>query len=127
MNRFCAPAMAGIFLVFSCVSLEKGTPKPGTGTQPDISLEETYNSGYWVTRPAEGIMSVLGIAGRRRNRDEAIAEALADAARRVALYHGVHGESAAVLNQGSGYVDYFSDFDYRLDVFHSPENYTGDL
>jgi hypothetical protein len=24
-------------------------------------------------------------------------------------------------------VDYFSDFDYRLDVFHSPENYTGDL
>jgi hypothetical protein len=128
MNRFRAPVAAGIFLLFSCASLENTAQKPGTGTLPDISMEEAYDNGYWVTRPSkEGVISVLGVAGRRRNRDEAIAEALADSARRVALYYGVHGESAAVLNQGSGYTDYFSDFDYRLDLFNNPENYTGAL
>jgi hypothetical protein len=47
--------------------------------------------------------------------------ALLDAARKAALYHGVHGESAVVLNQGSGILDYFSDSDYRLEPRRNPE------
>jgi hypothetical protein len=39
------------------------------------------------------------------------------------LYHGVSGESAAVLDQGSGSLDYFSDFDYRLEVLTDAEHY----
>jgi hypothetical protein len=93
----------------------------------DPSFEETYDSGYWVTRPRGGTITILGIAGRRGNREEAITEALADAARKAALYHGVHGESAAVLNQGSGNLDYFSDFDYRLNLLNNSGNYISDL
>jgi hypothetical protein len=86
-----------------------------------------YDSGYWVTRPRDGTITVLGIAGRRGNREAAITEALADGARKAALYHGVYGVSAVVLNQGSGGLDYFSDFDYRLDLLTPSGDYIGEL
>jgi hypothetical protein len=63
------------------------------------------------------------MAGRRANRAEAIREALADAARKATLYHGLHAESAAVLNQGSGNLDYFSDFDYQITPVNGYEAY----
>jgi hypothetical protein len=86
-------------------------------------LEEIYAGGRWVTRPSGGAITVIGITGRRRNKDEALADALADAARRVALYHGVYGESASVLNQGSGNLDYYADFDYRLTLHNEPGSF----
>ncbi|MDR3172726.1 MAG: hypothetical protein LBU19_00620 [Treponema sp.] len=91
------------------------------------SFDDQYTSGYWVTRPSEGTIPVMGIAGRRRNRDDAIQTALADAARRAALYHGVDAESASVLNQGSGNLDYFADFDYRVTIHADPSAYIGSL
>jgi hypothetical protein len=98
-----------------------------TGDIFNRSFDEQYNSGYWITRPSSGTIPVIGIAGRRGNRDEAIQSAVDDAARRVALYHGLYAESAAVLNQGSGYLDYFADFDYRLTIHNDPSSYTGSL
>jgi hypothetical protein len=89
----------------------------------DESLEAVFDSGYWVTRPSGSAITVFGVAGRRRNRDEGVRLALLDAARKAALYHGVHGESAAVLNQGAGALDYFSDFDYRLELRRNPEEF----
>jgi hypothetical protein len=123
----------GVFLFASCAGLADAPQSPNTAasnrSQADsgLSLEESHEAGYWVTRPSESAINVLGIAGRRLNRDEAIAEALADAAYRVALYHGVYGESAAVLNQGSGNLDYFSDFDYRLNLLNNAEEYVDAL
>jgi hypothetical protein len=116
-----------ISLLFAdCVSSEKAPPNPAAA-EPALSLEEIYDSGYLVTKPLNGTITVLGIAGRRGSREDAISEALADAAQKVALYHGVHGESAAILNQGSGNLDYFSDFDYRLNLLNSADQYIGDL
>jgi hypothetical protein len=85
------------------------------------SLEAVFDSGYWVTRPSGGVITVVGMAGRRANREEAVRMALLDAARKAALFHGVYAESAAVLNQGAGTLDYFSDFDYRLELRRRPE------
>jgi hypothetical protein len=82
-----------------------------------------FDSGYWVTRPSPSGLTVIGIAGRRANRAEAVKEALADAARKAALYHGLHAESEAVLNEGSGNLDYFSDFDYRITPANGHEAY----
>jgi hypothetical protein len=132
MKRTFAAA-AFIALAASCAVLENIPREPGGLTTTDRraaetpSLEEQYDRGYWVTRPQDGVLTVLGIAGRQSSREKAAAEALADAARRAALYHGVQGESAAVLNQGSGNLDYFSDFDYRLTLLHDAAEYTGDL
>jgi hypothetical protein len=127
--------LASIFLFASCVSAGKSAPQipgqPADTPLPQetgpVSLEELYDSGHWVTVQPDGSITVMGIAGRRANRNEAIAEALADAARKVALFYGVRGESASVLNQGSGNLDYFSDFDYRLSLLNNEENYIGGL
>jgi hypothetical protein len=91
--------------------------------QAEPPLETVFDSGYWVTRPSPSGLTIIGIAGRRANREAAVKEALADAARKAALYHGLHAESAAVLNQGSGSLDYFSDFDYQITPANSHETY----
>ncbi|MDR2343020.1 MAG: hypothetical protein LBD86_00635, partial [Spirochaetaceae bacterium] len=99
---------------------EAAPPPPFAG---DASLEEAFDSGYWLTMPSTTEITIIGITGRRANRGEAVREALADAARKAALYHGVRAESAAVLNQGSGNLDYFSDFDYRISPSNDHEAY----
>jgi hypothetical protein len=123
---------AGVFLFASCagtkhIPQEPLVPAADGQRRAAASLEELYDSGYWVTTPQDGAITILGIAGRRSNREDAIKEALADAARKAALYHGVSGESAAVLNQGAGSLDYFADFEYRLDILNNAEDYIGDL
>jgi hypothetical protein len=134
MNTFFALFLAGAFLFTSCTGYKKVpqkmiVPAPDNRSREtaDLSFEETYDSGCWVTRPRGGTITILGIAGRRGNREETITEAFADAAHKAALYHGVHGESAVVLNQGSGNLDYFSDFDYRLNLLNNSGNYISDL
>jgi hypothetical protein len=134
MNKFFTLFVASALLFSSCAGDTQVLRKPlvpapdsRPGEWADPSFEEVYDSGYWVTRPRDGTIPILGIAGRRRNREEAIAEALADAAQKAALYHGLYGESVAVINQGSGSLDYFSDFNYRLELLNKSENYIGDL
>jgi hypothetical protein len=101
----------------------ENTPIPAAVLFEDASLEAAFDNGHWVTRPKDAAITIIGITGRRANRGEAVKNALADAARKAALYHGVHAESAAVLNQGSGNLDYFSDFDYRVDPSNGHETY----
>jgi hypothetical protein len=122
------PFLAVLLLCFSCAASGPALQKAaGEGEiqvpARAVSLEELFDGGYWVTRPRDGVITIIGIAGRRGNRGESIREALADAARKAALYHGVRAESAAVLNQGSGSLDYFSDFDYRVNPSNSHEAY----
>ncbi|MDR3356854.1 MAG: hypothetical protein LBO04_06665 [Spirochaetaceae bacterium] len=99
-----------------------GTPAAGTD-ESAASLETAFDSGHWVTRPSGSEITIIGITGRRANRDEAIREAVADAAHKAALYHGVRAASAATLSQGSGSLDYFSGFDYDLSPVNSHEDY----
>jgi hypothetical protein len=137
MNKSFMPVVMVSFLFAACAGFENISEQELNsriidGQEPEdpvlsSSIEEIYDSGYWVTGQAGGALTVFGIAGRRGNREEAVTEALADAARRVALYYGVQGESAAVLNQGSGNLDYFSDFDYHLNLLHDSGEYIDDL
>jgi hypothetical protein len=119
---------AALMLCASCAAVKPAVETPASPpVAGDASPEETFDSGHWVTRPSKDAITVIGIAGRRRNRGEAIDEALADAARKAALYHGVHAESAAVLWEGQGNLDYFSDFDYRISPDNSREAYIDSL
>jgi hypothetical protein len=131
-KRFIGFATAAALVIVSCASSAK-TPQAEVEIvreSRDVfnrSFDEQYLSGHWVTRPSRGTIPVVGISGRHRNRDEAIHAAVADAARKVALYHGLYAESAAVLNQGASYLDYFADFDYRLKIHNDPSAYTDSL
>jgi hypothetical protein len=118
----CAVSRAGLNATAPVEPPESVEPA-GPTAREEAALEAVFDSGYWVTRPSASVITIIGIAGRRANREEAVREALLDAARKAALYHGVHAESASVLNQGTGALDYFSDFDYRLEPRHSPEEY----
>jgi hypothetical protein len=95
---------------------QESVPPPVVQAEP--SLEAAFDAGYWVTRPSDGTLTIIGIAGRRANRVLAV-----DEARKAALYHGLHAESAAVLNQGAGTLDYFSGFDYRITPANGHEGY----
>lgn len=85
------------------------------------------NSDHWVTRPESGVITVIGVAGRQRKLDDAIADALADAARKVSLYYGVYGEVSVVLKSGSNYLDYYADTDYSLVIRQDADAYLGSL
>jgi hypothetical protein len=138
MDKFFWFLAAGVFLWVSCASNSDVRQEPVISGEQDNhtyqaqnlsgrSLEEMHDSGYWITRPLDSSITIIGIAGRRNNRDDAIAEALADAARKVSLYHGIHGESSSVLNQGTGYLDYFADSDYSLKLLTDVDLYINDL
>jgi hypothetical protein len=90
---------------------------------PAPSLEEIFDGGHWVTRPSGSAITIIGIAGRKSNRNAAIQDALTDAARKAALYHGVYAESATVLYEGPGYLDYYSDADYQITLENNHEGY----
>lgn len=130
---YCLSLPAAILLCASCALLTPAAQTAATGTEAarpevlNVSLEETFDSGHWVTTPSDAGITIIGITGRRANRSEAVKEALADAARKAALYHGVRAESASVLNQGSGNLDYFSDFDYSISPSNDHEAYIDSL
>ena len=73
------------------------------------------------------MITVIGVAGRQRKLDDAIADALADAARKVSLYYGVYGEVSVVLKSGSNYLDYYADTDYSLVIRQDADAYLGSL
>jgi hypothetical protein len=121
---FCAssnPATQGG--AASTKTLPSKAARASAYTAEDVSLEEAFDRGHWVTRPVRDAITIIGITGRRGSRGEAVKEALADAARKAALYHGVYAESAAALNQGGGNLDYFSGFDYQISPSNSYEAY----
>jgi hypothetical protein len=97
------------------------TPAADISAEP--SFEEMIAGDHWVTRPSGSAITIIGIAGRRSNRDAAVQDALADAARKASLYHGVHAKSSAILYQGKGSLDYYSDFDYEITPENSHEAY----
>lgn len=141
---FLLVLLTSVLGCFSCAGVPEGpgalqpeVPPPAEASRelpsrdaPSLeapSLEAVFDSGYWVTRPDGSGLTVIGIAGRRANRAEAVKEALADAARKAALYHGLHAESVSVLNQGAGSLDYFSGFDYRITPANGWEGYVDAL
>jgi hypothetical protein len=131
MIKHAVYALAVFLLAVSCAGFTSAPDGTPAAEKPDTAgastLEEIFDSGHWITKPSGSVITIIGIAGRKPDRSAAIADAIADAARKAALYHGVYAESAAVLNQGSGSLDYYSDFGYRIEPENGYENYTGAL
>jgi len=102
---------------------EAPPPPPLPDTIWDRPIKEAFDPIHWVTRPSGNTITVIGIAGRKRNQDEAIAEALADAARRVSLYYGVYGEGSTILMEGNNLLDYYANTKYSLTIHNAAESY----
>jgi hypothetical protein len=113
---------SAIALAASCAGVPAFAPFAPVSAQSapieacSAALEAAFDAGYWVTVPTGAEIILIGITGRRSDRNAAIADALDDAARKAALFHGVYAESVSVLLQGTGSLDYYSGFDYRIMV-----------
>jgi hypothetical protein len=101
-----------------------------TGSQPvEPVLNETADSasfsvdeqqGYFISKPTGSALVIIGVSSRQRRREEEIASALDDAARKVAMYQGVRGKIAMSLTTGPGgffgfHTDTVSDIVYDSD------------
>jgi hypothetical protein len=60
---------------------------------------------FLVSTPVNNDLVFLGVSGRRLWRKDAVRAALEDAARKVALYHGVEGHFTQQGNRGLGFFD----------------------
>jgi len=108
----------------ACALLSRQTPSsPLPDTVWNRPIKEAFDPAHWVTRPSGNTITVVGIAGRKRNQDEAINDALADAARRVSLYYGVYGETTTILMDGNNLLDFYVSTSYSLDIHDAAESY----
>jgi hypothetical protein len=71
------------------------------------AVQGDSGAGYLVSGPGKGTLTVIGVSGRMRSEEREINRALDDAARQIALYHGLRGKATTVLETGAGYRDFY--------------------
>jgi hypothetical protein len=71
--------------------------------KPDAWMDR----GHIVSGPGAGTLVVIGVSARMRSAEREIDSALDDAARQIALYHGLRGKAVTVLKSGTGYGDFY--------------------
>jgi hypothetical protein len=80
-------------------------------------------SSLYNLRPANGELVVIGMAPRQSTREKSIQAALEDAAKKIALFHGVQGEITKLTADGSGYLDFSYDNDISLEYDRDFQKY----
>jgi hypothetical protein len=95
-------------LFASCAGSAPETPvtaAPETADTPAVQADS--GAGYFVSGPGEGTLTVIGVSGRMRSAEREIDNALDNAARQIALYHGLKGKATIVLETGAGYRGFY--------------------
>jgi hypothetical protein len=110
--------LAAAVLAVSCLSLPY---------EPAALPELPEVPDHWDTRPAGGELIFIGAAGERLDREEAVALALQDAARRLAFFHAVGGYISEQEYTGAGFLDYQQQTDAALSWDTNYESYLGAL
>jgi hypothetical protein len=99
-KNYGLPALLVFLLAMSaCASLSPPPPPESDGPAP---------VSFWNSMPSQDLVFIGG-ASLRSNRDESIALALQDIARRISIFHAVEGEFVSYLKTGSSFFDYTSD------------------
>jgi hypothetical protein len=70
------------------------------------SMREQYTSGYWIARSSNNKLIVIGVSNPMLRRDSEIAAAKEDAARKVAMFYGIHGSVETTSRTGTDFFDY---------------------
>jgi len=121
-------AFAGIvFLFFSCASSGPGNQEQNSSSSDSnppavnakenkiLSVKEQVASGYWITRPSENALIIIGVSNLQVKRDSEIAAAKEDAARKAAMYHGIRGKIESYQSSGANYFDFAADSKIELE------------
>ncbi|MDR1047489.1 MAG: LPP20 family lipoprotein [Treponema sp.] len=89
--------------------------------------ESFFSPAFLNTSPHGGELVLIGVAGHRSKREEAVQYALEDAARKAALYQYVWAYFALREKRGLGYLDIDIATDKRLVYAEDYKKYTADL
>jgi len=93
----------------------------------NLSLEEQYKSGYWSIRSLDNKLTVIGVSNPMLKRDSEIASAKEDAARKVAMFYGIHGKIEAINRTGYDFFDYLNNKNVNLRYDTNYETYIDQL
>jgi hypothetical protein len=116
-----------VLLFFSCASSGAGKPEQNfssSDSNPSVvnteknkisSVKEQSASGYWITRPSENTLIIIGVSNLQVKRDSEIAAAKEDAARKAAMYHGIRGKIESYHSSGANYFDFAADSKIELE------------
>lgn len=94
------PLLCVFFICIACAS-NNNTPSasaPNTSSddpQAEKSLDEQYKEGLFSSAPKPGTIVVIGIGALQSTDTKSIEDARADAARKLAFYHGVKGKATS--------------------------------
>jgi hypothetical protein len=96
-------------LIFSsCAGFITRTPVSAALESADKpTLRVDAGMGHLISGPGKGTLTVIGVSGRMRTAERELDLALDDAARQVALYHGLAGKAVTALKTGAGYRDFY--------------------
>ncbi|WP_461256577.1 hypothetical protein [Treponema sp. R80B11-R83G3] len=116
------------FLIFSCASGTSLVSSDVAAKNYIIpSMKEQVASGHWITSPSENSIIIIGISGLHTKKDDEITSAKEDAARKVAMYHGVRGNIESTYSNGVNFFDYIADSKIELDYDTDIEKYIDKL
>jgi hypothetical protein len=106
--------MAAVVFLSSCALL--GSLSPGdsrnAGEKGNVSLstmEGQHKAGYWITRPSNDALTIIGVSSPMLKRESEIDAAKEDAAKKVAMFYGLHGSIETTHNVGANFFDYVND------------------
>jgi len=91
------------------------------------SMREQHTSGYWIVRSSNNRLTVIGVSNPMLRRDSEIAAAKEDAARKVAMFYGIHGSVETISRTGSDFFDYANDSNVELVYDTNYESYIEQL
>ena len=105
-----------IFLFFSCASSNPQVAGKKAPTQTSsVTINDQSKSGHWVTRSSNNTLVIIGVSNPMVRRDTEITAAKEDAARKAAMYHGVHGTIESFHSAGANFFDYAADIKISLE------------
>jgi hypothetical protein len=112
-------------IFFSCAG-NKGVNSNANNTS-SLSLQNQYKTGYWVTRSSDNGLTVIGISNPMIRRQDEIKAAKEDAARKVAMYFGIHGRIETISNTGGNIYEYTTTSNAELAYDTNYEKYIDNL
>jgi hypothetical protein len=79
-----------------------------------FAVPESDLDGYWVSKPSGNRLTVIGVSNPMVRREDAIAAAKEDAAKKVSMYYGIQGSIEKLEISGSGFLDYKNEININL-------------
>jgi hypothetical protein len=132
-----------IFFVVLCILLFFPNPAFGSGnkevdsqnvnevqsevTKEQTSMKEQYETGLWIVKSSGNKLTVIGVSNPMLKRQDEIAAAKEDAARKTAMYFFMRGKMEILNNIGSGLFDYQHDSNVEIIYDTDFEKYKNQL